>query len=39
MKENKYSVGLERSKMAPEACFGLGGIPNPSLGMMSSLME
>jgi hypothetical protein len=36
-KENKkYSMGLERSKMVPQACFCLGGIPNPSRGMMSS---
>jgi len=25
--------GFERSKIAPQACFGLGGIPNPSRGM------
>jgi hypothetical protein len=24
--------GFERSKIAPQACFGLGGIPNPSHG-------
>ncbi len=37
MKGNKkYSMGLDRSKMAPQACFDLGEIPNPSPGMTSS---